>query len=102
MHDRFEPRQRRRIVEDDGGKEVAIDRTVPRSPRKGRLDFLRGFPAIERVDHGVGIVDRDSLGAKHRGDGRFPHADRPREAQNKHHAAAAISASTTPRRSRPA
>jgi integrase len=85
MHDRLEPCQRRRIVEDPGAKEATIDHAIAGGPRKGRLDHRRGFPTIERVDHGVGVMDRDSLGAKHRGGGRFPHADRPREAQNKHH-----------------
>ncbi len=84
MHDRFEARERRRIGEHSAPEEGAIDNAVACGAWKSHLDRIRRLARIERMDHGIEIMNRDALVAKHRGGRRLAHADRPGKAENKH------------------
>src|SRR5208337_4373588 len=99
MHDRFEPRERRRIVEHLGAKKAAVNNSIAHRSGKSSLDDGRRLARIKRMDHGIRVMNLYPLGAKHCGGRRLPHADRSGEAQNEHHVAAKISVSTKPRSS---
>ncbi len=99
MHNAFEPRERRRVVEDPRAKQTAIDNALSHGAWKRRLDQGSRRTFVESMDDSIRVMDRNSLLAEHRGGCRFSHADRAGEAKNKHQAAARISASARARSS---
>ena len=84
MHDRLEPRERRRIADDALGKTRAIDRAVDGHARKCRFDRRDRRAAIEAVHGGVRIVNRHAAAREHFRGRALARGDRSGEADDAH------------------
>src|SRR6185312_9099435 len=84
MHDRLEALEGERIAHHALAEAHAIDHTVARRARKGRLDGGRDLARVELMHHRIRVVHRHAAFGKEACGRRFAHADRAGEPEDDH------------------
>jgi len=85
MDDRLQPRHRLRLAQHGSREADPVDRAIADGVGESRRDQGNGPAAIERMDRGIGIMDRNAARLKQSGGGRLAHADRAGQAEDEGH-----------------
>src|SRR5262249_23009286 len=84
MDKRLESSQRRAVTQNARSELVAIDLSARGGAGKCRLDRRRGFPFIEPMHDGIGVVHRHALLGEKARRHRLSHAQRAGQTENEH------------------
>jgi len=85
MHDLLQPPHGCGIINHIGGKSLAVYPAVDGGARKRRFDSRRCIAFVERMNAGIGVVNRDAGFREQFRGGRFAHSDRAGQPKYYHH-----------------